>query len=145
MAGEELGGRHQVLKRPNLPNFPTVFRFIPFCSTFRDGCGRTGRQASNLKVAKFPQLFSVSVHPVLHPAMAGEEQGGGHQILKWPNSPTVLCVSPSCSTSRDGCGRTERRPSDLKVAIFPNCFLFQSILFYIPRWLWKNREAGIRS
>ena len=21
-------------------------------------------------------------------------------------------------------------------------FLFQSILFYIPRWLWKNWEAG---
>jgi hypothetical protein len=205
MAAEELGGRHQILK---WPNFLTVFCFSPSCSTSCDGCGRTGRQASDLKVAKFPKcsLFQ-SIH-VLHPAMAVEELGGRHQILKWPNSPTVLCFSPSCSTSRDGCGRTGRQASDLKVANsptvlcfspscftsrdccgrtgsirhqilkwpnsftvlyfspscstsldgcgrigrqasdlkvakFPNCFLFQSILFYIPRWPWKNWEACI--
>ena len=23
-----------------------------------------------------------------------------------------------------------------------NIFLFQAVLFYIPRWLWKNWEAG---
>jgi hypothetical protein len=74
--------------------------------------------------------------------MAVEELGGRHQILKWPNSPTVFCFIPSCSTSRDDCGRTGRQASDLKVAKCPNCSLFQSILFYIPRWLWKNWEAG---
>jgi hypothetical protein len=192
MAVEELGGGHQILK---WPNSPTVLCFSPSCSTSRDGRGRTGRQASALKVAKIPSLFSVSVHPVLHPAMAVEELGGRHQIvkwskflncfsvsvhpvlhpamaveelggrhqivkwsnsptvlrfsgrtgsirhqiLKWPNSLTVLGFSPSCSTSRfgcgrtsrNGCGRTGRHASDLKVAKFLNCFLFQSILFYI--------------
>jgi hypothetical protein len=63
--------------------------------------------------------------------------------LEGQNSLTVLCFSPSCSTSRDGGGRTGRQASDLKVAKFPNCSLFQSILFYIPRWPWMNWEAGI--
>jgi hypothetical protein len=70
MAVEELGGMHLILK---WANSPIVFYFSHPVLHPAMANGRTERPASDFKVAKFPQLFPVSVHSVLHPAMAVEE------------------------------------------------------------------------
>ena len=48
----------------------------------------------------------------------------------------------SSNKNRFHCVKSDSNNLLIFLTLFFSCFLLQAILFYVPRWLWKNWEAG---